>query len=140
MTQLLRAIGFNHVSEEEAIDFDQVYGAIFTDKRVQMGGFEFIQDYPAPDTFLAGFTCDESDGFSNYCDPGLDALVREARALQTTDASAAAKKWAEVDREVTGLVLWCPLINEGSDVVSARVGNFQFNLSYGVLLDQVWVK
>jgi len=140
MVQVLRDIGFQHVSLEEATDFDQVNSAIFVEQRVQMGGFEFIQDYPAPDTFLAGFTCDEADGFSNYCDPAFDALVREARDLQTTDAAAAAKKWAEVDRMATDLVLWCPLINEGSDVVSARVRNYQFNLSYGVLLDKVWVK
>jgi hypothetical protein len=41
---------------------------------------------------------------------------------------------------VTDLVLWCALVNEGSDFVSARVRNYQFNLSYGILLDQVWVK
>jgi hypothetical protein len=38
------------------------------------------------------------------------------------------------------LALWAPLLNEGSDFVSARVRNYQYNLSYGVLLDQIWVK
>jgi peptide/nickel transport system substrate-binding protein len=140
MVRLLRDIGFTNVSEEDATEGKQVFDAIYGEQRVQMGAFEYIQDYPAPDTFLAGFTCDESDGLSNYCDPAFDALVREARDLQTTDASAAARKWAEVDRKVTDLVLWCALVNEGSDFVSARVRNYQFNLSYGILLDQVWVK
>jgi peptide/nickel transport system substrate-binding protein len=140
MVQLLHDIGFKNVSEEDATEGPQVFKAVFEDRRVQMGAFEFIQDYPAPDTFLAGFTCDESDGLSNYCDPSLDELVRQARDLQSTDASAAAQKWAEVDRKVSDLVLWCTLVNEGSDFVSARVRNYQFNLSYGILLDQVWVK
>jgi peptide/nickel transport system substrate-binding protein len=140
MVQLLRDIGFTDVSEEDATEGAQVFKAIYEDQRVQMGAFEIIQDFPAPDAFLAGFTCDESDGFSNYCDPALDALVRQARDLQTTDASAAAQKWAEVDRKVTDLALWCPIVNEGSDFVSARLRNYQFNLSYGILLDQVWVK
>jgi YVTN family beta-propeller protein len=140
MVQLLRDIGFQNVSEEDATEGSDVFKAIFVDQRVQMGAFEFIQDFPAPDTFLAGFTCDEADGLSNYCDPALDELVRQARDLQTTDAAAAAKKWAEVDREVTDQVLWCSLVNEGSDFVSARLRNYQFNLSYGILLDQAWVQ
>ena len=105
-----------------------------------MGAFEFIQDYPGPDTFLSGFTCAENDGFTNNCDPKLDALVQQARDLQATDPSAADDKWAEADRMVVDLALWAPLLNEGSDFVSARVRNYQYNLSYGVLLDQIWVK
>ena len=92
------------------------------------------------DTFLSGFTCPENDGFTNNCDPKLDAIVEQARDLQATDASAAADKWAEADRMVVDLAPWAPLLNEGSDFVSARVRNYQYDLSYGVLLDQIWVK
>jgi YVTN family beta-propeller protein len=140
MVQLLRDIGFHHVSEEDVTDGREVFKAVFEEKRVQLGAFEFSQDYPAADSFLGGFTCDESDGLSNYCDPALDELVRQARDLQASDPSAAAPKWAEVERKVVDLALWCPLVNEGSNFVSARFGNYQFSLSYGVLLDQAWVK
>jgi hypothetical protein len=41
---------------------------------------------------------------------------------------------------LTDLAPVVPLYNEGSDFVSARVGNYQFNASYQTLLDQLWVK
>jgi YVTN family beta-propeller protein len=139
MATVLREIGYLNVTQEVATDSSQVFKAI-GDKRVQMGAFEYFQDYPAADTFLGGFTCNESDGLSNYCDPSLDQLVREARDLQTTDPAAAEQKWAEVDRKVTDLALWCTLVNEGSYFVSARLANSQYDASYGILLDQAWVK
>jgi peptide/nickel transport system substrate-binding protein len=137
---VLKQIGFRNVTERDAKEGEEVFNAIYKDKNVQMGAFEFIQDYPGPDTFLSGFTCAENDGFTNNCDPKLDALVQQARDLQATDPSAAADKWAEADRMVVDLALWAPLLNEGSDFVSARVRNYQYNLSYGVLLDQMWVQ
>jgi YVTN family beta-propeller protein len=138
--RLLRGIGFTNVSEVDATDGPQVFKAIFQDKTVQVGAFELIQDYPGPDTYLAGFTCSESDGLSNFCDPALDALVKQARDLQQTDPAAAADTWSQVDRKVTDLALWVPMVNEGSDFVSARLGNYQYNLAYGILLDQAWIK
>jgi hypothetical protein len=48
--------------------------------------------------------------------------------------------WAEVDRTVTDQALWATLVNEGSDFVSARLGNYQFNPGLFVLLDQAWVQ
>ena len=140
VVDLLRDIGFKHVMEDDATDGSQVYEAIFVDHRVQMGAFEYIADFPGPYSYMYGFTCAEADGLTNYCDDGLDAVIDEARDLQTTDAAAAGEKWAEVDRIVTDLALWCPLINEGSQLVSARVGNYQSNVAYGMLLDQVWVQ
>ena len=137
---VLKHIGFKNVTERDAKDRDEVVNTILNEKNVQMGAFEFIQDYPGPDTFLSGFTCAENGGLTNNCDPKLDALVQQARDLQATDASAAADKWAEADRLVVDLALWAPLLNEGSHFVSARVRNYQYNLSYGVLLDQIWVK
>jgi hypothetical protein len=66
--------------------------------------------------------------------------IRRASDLQATDPSAAADTWAQVDRKVVDLALWCPLVNEGSDFVSARLQNYEYSLAYGVLLDQAWVE
>lgn len=137
---VLRDIGFRRVSEDDAADGSEVYKAIFEDKRVQMGGFEFIADFPSPYSYMAGFTCEAADGLTNYCDASFDNLVDQARDLQTTDPAAASRKWAEVDRAATDLALWCPLINEGSQFVSARLGNYQSSVSYSMLLDQAWVQ
>ncbi|MBA2264597.1 MAG: ABC transporter substrate-binding protein, partial [Chloroflexi bacterium] len=79
-------------------------------------------------------------GLTNNCDPTLDARMTEAGQLQATDAAAAAERWAEIDRAVVDLALWAPLFNEGTDFVSARVGNYQFHPAYFVLLDQLWVR
>jgi YVTN family beta-propeller protein len=140
VVDVLRDIGFRKVTEDDAADASEVFQAIFDDQRVQMGAFEFISDFPSPYTYMAGFTCVDADGLTNYCDPAFDDLVRQARELQTTDPAAAGREWAEVDRKVTDLALWCPLINEGSQFVSERLGNYQYNVSYSLLLDQAWVQ
>ena len=41
---------------------------------------------------------------------------------------------------IVDAAIWAPLFNEGSDLVSARVGNYQFHLFYGALLDQMGVQ
>jgi peptide/nickel transport system substrate-binding protein len=136
---VLRDLGYD-ASQEKVTSGREVFQAVFVEKRVQMGGFEFLPDFPAPDTFLGAFTCTPGDGEANYCAPDLDALIAAARDLQATDQVAANAKWAEVDRTVTDLALWATLVNEGSDFVSARVGNYQFNPALGILLDQAWVQ
>jgi YVTN family beta-propeller protein len=140
MVGLLKRMGFTRVTEEVATEGEQVFHAIFGGDGIQMGGFEVVQDYPAPNAFFAGFTCDGADGLTNYCDAALDKAVRNARALQLTDPPAAARAWAIVDRMVTDLALYAPVVNEGTDFVSARVGNYQFSLPYGPVLDQMWVQ
>jgi len=45
-----------------------------------------------------------------------------------------------VDRKVTDLAFWAPLVNEGTRFVSARLGNYQFHPQWGILLDQAWVQ
>jgi YVTN family beta-propeller protein len=139
VVSVLRDLGYD-ASQELATSGEEVFKAIFIDKRVQMGGFEFGPDFPAPDTFLGQFICEPGSGQANYCGADLDALIAEARDLQATDPVAANAKWAEVDRTVTDLALWATVVNEGSDFVSARLGNYQFNPAIGILLDQAWVQ
>ena len=138
LVSTLNAIGFE-ATLDPATDVDTVYGAL-SEGRIGIGVLEWLPDVVAPATFLAGFTCDESHGLPEVCDEELDALVAEARALQTTDAAAAVAKWAEVDRFIVDQAFWAPLFNDGADFVSARVGNYQFHPAYFVLLDQLWVR
>lgn len=139
VTTLLDELGYV-ATQETVADQEQVFQAIFVDKRVAIGGFEYRHDFLGPGTFLAGFTCDDSDSLSNYCDPEFDALVAEARILQATDPIQSASKWSAIDRQVVDLALWAPLVNEGSDFVSARLGNYQFHPQWTILLDQAWVQ
>ena len=61
--------------------------------------------------------------------------------MQATDPQGANALWTKVDRELTDEAPWLLLYNnKQADFVSERVGNFQYNLQYGILLDQLWVK
>jgi peptide/nickel transport system substrate-binding protein len=61
--------------------------------------------------------------------------------LQASDAPASSALWARIDRDLADQAPWLFLYNKKqADFVSRRVGNFQYNLRYGILLDQLWVK
>ena len=105
-----------------------------------VGGFEWLPDSPAPEFSLGQFTCGRSDDLTHYCGTELDALIDHARQVQATDPAAANHVWADVDHSITDLALWAPLVNEGSDLVSGRAGNYQFSPALGALLDQIWVQ
>ena len=106
----------------------------------QISVWEWFQAKLTPGDPLVGFECDVNGTFTNYCDPEFDALAAEAKSLQTTDPAAANEKWAQADRMIVDAAPWAPLFNEGSDFVSERLGNYQFHLYYGALLDQMWVQ
>ena len=127
------------------------YSAHVNDSRnkVQIGGWGWGADYPAPSTFFSTLlTCKSfapnspsNDNQSEFCDPAVDRDVRRALALQVTDAGAAGSLWAKIDREVMREAPWVPLFNSGRlNVVSSRVGNYQFNPVWFALLDQMWVR
>jgi peptide/nickel transport system substrate-binding protein len=103
----------------------------------QIAALRWFADYPAASGFINTgiFDC------SYFCDRRIDRKIARARALQVTDAQAANALWARIDRELTDQAPWLFLYNpKQADFVSSRVGNFQYNLQYGILLDQLWVK
>jgi hypothetical protein len=138
IVSVLQELGYDAVADTRTDD-DSVFTAI-DDGIVQIGVFEFYTGTQAPSEFLNPFTCFLGDGLANYCDDTYDALYLDALHLQSTDIAAAASKWAEVDRALVDLALFAPLVNEGSDFLSQRVGNYQFNPGLGVLVDQLWVQ
>ena len=117
--------------------------------RAQAGFFSWYQDYPAPSDFIDPlFTCgsfvpDNRDNLNDaeFCDPRIDAQARQALKLGQADPAAAADGWAGIDRELTGQAPWAPLYNPRDlTVLSARVGNYQFNPYWNLLIDQLWVR
>lgn len=137
LATVLEALGYE-VSVDPETDPEKV-SAAQTEGRVQISAGIVVPGFLAPSQFLARFTCG-GDPVAQLCDTTFDALVSEARALQTTDAAAAAAKWAEADRMATDLAIMAPLFNEGTDFISARVGNYQFHPAYLFLWDQLWVQ
>ena len=118
-------------------------------QRMQVGWFAWYQDYPAPSDFISPLlTCHsfipDNPGNLNaaeFCDQRIDAQARRALALQPSAPSAAGSLWAHIDQEIVGQAPWVPVYNPRSLVVlSRRVGNYQFDPYWSVLIDQLWVR
>jgi peptide/nickel transport system substrate-binding protein len=78
---------------------------------------------------------------AGFCNRKLDRQIERAQALAVSDPAASAALWSRVDREVTDAAPWVAFLNRaGIDVTSARLGNYQRNQQFSVLLDQLWVR
>jgi ABC-type transport system substrate-binding protein/DNA-binding SARP family transcriptional activator/streptogramin lyase len=118
-------------------------------QRMQVGWFAWYQDYPAPSDFIGPLlTCHsfvpDNPGNLNaaeFCDQRIDAQAGQALALQPSAPNAAGSLWAHIDQEIVGQAPWVPVYNPRSLVVlSRRVGNYQFDPYWSVLIDQLWVR
>jgi peptide/nickel transport system substrate-binding protein len=117
--------------------------------RAQIGATFWEPDYPAARDFLqVQYSCrsfarnDPGNlNWSEFCDPAADRLMDRALRLQSTDPAGANALWARAERRIVDAAPVLPLDNPKTvDVVSRRVGNYQFNPQIGVLLDQLWVR
>ena len=78
---------------------------------------------------------------AEFCNRSIDAEIARARSLQATDPGAASRLWTKVDHDIVQLAPWVFLQNPMRiDFVSRRVGNYQFNPQWGILLGQLWVR
>jgi hypothetical protein len=67
--------------------------------------------------------------------------TRRALALHRTDLYLANRLWARIDRAVVDQAPVAPLFTlQEVDIVSSRVGNYQYQPQWGALLDQLWVR
>jgi ABC-type transport system substrate-binding protein/DNA-binding SARP family transcriptional activator/streptogramin lyase len=118
-------------------------------QRTQVGWFSWYQDYPAPPDFISPLlTCHSflpgNPGNLNaaeFCDPRIDAQVTQALALQARNPSTAAALWARIDHQIVNQAPWVPIYNPRSVVLlSTRVGNYQYDPYWSILIDQLWVR
>jgi peptide/nickel transport system substrate-binding protein len=116
---------------------------------VQIGWFNWVQDYPAPSDFIApNLTCrafvphnPANINVAEFCNPKIDAAGQRAQALEAAAPGAASSAWAAIDRRITDQAPWLPLYNLRLDVAtSGRVGNFQYHPFFGLLPSQLWVR
>ena len=117
--------------------------------RVQVGFFDWDQDYPAPSAFIdplltCGSFVPANPGNVNtaeFCDPPIDAQARQALAGQVGGPATAAAQWTAIDHELVDQAPWVPLYNPRDlSLLSARTGNYQFNSYWNLLFDQLWVR
>ena len=106
---------------------------------MQIAELRWFADYPTASGFISPAIFDCSLHF--FCNKRIARAMARARAKQATHSAAANALWARIDRDLTDQAPWLFLYNtKQADFVSSRVGNFQYNLRYGILLDQLWVK
>jgi ABC-type transport system substrate-binding protein/class 3 adenylate cyclase/streptogramin lyase len=111
-------------------------------------------DYPsANDVFSTAFTCSSFTHVpagnlneAEFCNPSIDREIARARALQTSNPSAAAALWRSIDHQVTNDAPWVPMKTFlSTDFLSRRTGNYKYcwlaaeNGFSGACLDQLWV-
>ena len=108
-----------------------------------------VVDYPSAAAFIppllscAAFVpaSPGQNNYSGFCDHSIDAQMRVAAGVQVNDPPAATKLWRGVERSILAQAPLLPVYNRSAvDFVSKRVGNYQYNPQWSVLLDQLWVK
>jgi YVTN family beta-propeller protein len=98
--------------------------------------------------FFAPLRCDAfrpnsgaNGNVAEFCKPSIDALIKRALAEQAFDVHAANQLWGKVDRELVDQAPLVPLYTLTlAELVSKRVGNFQFSPQWSTLADQLWVR
>jgi peptide/nickel transport system substrate-binding protein len=143
----LRTLGYR--TSVRRLPMEQYFPKIADSRtRAQIGTTAWVADYPSPATFLSNFSCralrprsSDNINYSQYCDPGADALMQRAGALEASDPHAADALWARTERRVLRAAPVVPLFNLIQPyLVSARVRNDQYSPQWGMLLDQAWVR
>ena len=121
---------------------DVAYLELGGPRRAPAGLMSWFADFPAASNYFdTFFSCRAAANWSEFCDRGIDAQIRKAISLQTTDPYLANRLWAQVDREIVDRAPFVPLVAlKEIDIVSPRVGNYQFHPQWGVFLDQLWVR
>jgi peptide/nickel transport system substrate-binding protein len=112
-------------------------------REFQVALYGWSHDYPAASTFFDGLlTCEAPyRPITGFCDPEIDAMIQDAKLLQLEDPAAAGALWSQIDRAIVDEAPFVWLLNPiGVAIVSERVGNFQRNFNWGILLNQLWVR
>ena len=141
--KLFRSLGYRTHIKRVSNDayYDPAKGPLNPRLRAQAGLFSWFADYPAASNYIVTFfACRTFSNWSEFCDPRIEAGIRRALALQTTDPYLANQLWARIDHAIVDRAPVVPLVTlKQLDIVSRRVGNYQYNPQWGVLLDQLWV-
>jgi peptide/nickel transport system substrate-binding protein len=117
-------------------------GVMSRDRGPRVAFAAWSADYPAASSFIRDlFACGSKFNYSRFCDQALEQKISRAVELEQTDPFGANHLWAQLDRQITDRALWVPLFNGyRADLVSKRVGNYQYNPQTGALLSQLWVR
>ncbi|MGY9049380.1 hypothetical protein P775_03630 [Puniceibacterium antarcticum] len=120
-----------------------------TNNNVQISVTQWYMDYPAASNFLnVLFGCgsfhpgsDSSINIAGFCDEEIDARMKAAMTLGATDPEAANAEWAKIDNAVMEKAPAVPLFTPRRlDLLSERVGNFEYSSLFNWLIAKSWVQ
>jgi peptide/nickel transport system substrate-binding protein len=149
MISVLDSLGYR--ARVKPVNPDAYYGKV-TDSRVhaQIGYYTWFAGYPSAADFIppqlscaafAPASPEQSSNLSEFCDHSIDAQMARAATAQAQDPAAATVLWQQVEQSLLAQAPVVPAYNRRNvDFVSKRVGNYQYNPQWGLLLDQTWVK
>ncbi|HEY1478489.1 MAG TPA: ABC transporter substrate-binding protein [Gaiellales bacterium] len=99
-------------------------------------------DYPSPSAFLQPFfSC--GGGYTNgyVCDPALDHAMRRASTAEVRDPEAASALWAKADQMIVDRAYWVPTVSSHApELVSRRLGNYEYSPIWDFVADQAWLR
>jgi peptide/nickel transport system substrate-binding protein len=120
------------------------YDAVIATGKFQIGPQGWFADFPGPSQFFTPLLicgAPRRDNLAGFCSRRVDRDIKQASALELTDPSESVAHWSRIDHNVMQQAPWVPYANGGQiDFVSRRVGNYQYNLQWGPLFDQMWVR
>ena len=143
---VLRDLGYP--AKSRVLPIGRFFDMVDSEPDVQAGVFGWFADVPGPSGFIrSNFACALARGripttnTAHFCDRDIDRMSKRAGELQFTDPHLANELWARIDRKLTAVAAWLPIVNpKGTDLVSERVGNYTYSPVTGVILSQLWVK
>jgi YVTN family beta-propeller protein len=149
MVSVLASLGFR--ARLKTVNHPDAYFKTVSDSRVraQAGWGAWLADFPSVASFIPPLlTCKAfvpalpgQTNLAEFCDRSIDAQIARAAAAQAQDPAAATVLWQKVERSLLAQAPLVPAYNRRNvDFVSKRVGNYQYNPQWGVVLDQLWVK
>jgi len=147
LTALLRQLGYRAVLHLLEINRFYAYtNDSSNNAQVVSGGWS--ADYPSPSDFIGRLSCADYTPHSTsnvdnseFCDAAIDRQIARAELVQATNPAGSEVLWGRLDRELTNRAIWLPTVNgKETDVISKRVGNYQYHPFWGVLIDQLWVR
>jgi peptide/nickel transport system substrate-binding protein len=144
--KLLDTLGY-HARLRTIADFEKLWVFVNDSRnKAQMAAY-WSQGAPSPAELTVGLRCrsfvpNSADNLntSEFCSRQLDGKIQRALRLQATDPAGAGPAWAAVDRQIVDdAPAISLLVPQGIDLVSKRVGNYQHNPKWGIILSQLWV-
>jgi peptide/nickel transport system substrate-binding protein len=136
---LLERLGYD--ARLKVVTDDRYYSATSDPaQHVQIGYVGYGADYLGESGFIPGLTCTPVGIGPGFCTPTIEHRIEQATRMQLTDLAASHELWSDLEHDLIDLAPWVPLGNTvNTNLVSERLGNYQFHPSGAPLVDQMWV-